>query len=160
MHKDPTPPIEIKNEHNFHENLQVDIYYPDHTERATSNLFARTKHQLIDVQDLPCYICGSKVDREVHHYHIEWAFSDAADWNQMKLIHPDFDWTTFKTAEDFVDSPYNMMILCQLHHRGKNAGIHYLPYPIWIAQLILRKDFIFTTKQSVDDTNPPSDLNQ
>ena len=130
----------IPNEHEFKENIVIDIYYPDHSDRSTSNLFLRTKHHLVDVLDTPCWICSTKENREVHHYHVEWAFSDAVDWDIMKVVHPTFDWSKFKIAEDFVDSEFNMMILCQLHHRGKDAGIHYLPYPIWIAQKILKKE--------------------
>jgi hypothetical protein len=36
-----------------------------------------------------------------------------------------------------------MMVLCEKHHRGKDHGIHVLPYPIWIMQREQRADFTF-----------------
>jgi len=138
----PTSSTSIpQHEHEFNETISIDVYYPDHQQRTESDLFARTKHKLINVQNVPCFICGTYDLREVHHYHIEWAFANAVDWNKMKSIHPLFDWSTYKTPEDFVDSEYNMMILCQNHHRHKDTGIHMLPYPIWIVQKTLLANF-------------------
>lgn len=136
----------IDGEHEFKEDIQVDIYYPNHSQRTESNLFVRTKHHLVDVLDTPCWICGSKDKREVHHFHCEWAFGNAVDWDQMKTMHPDFDWSTFKNTEDFIDSEYNMMVLCEQHHRAQDAGIHMLPYPIWIAQKFIKSGFILSEK--------------
>lgn len=148
----------ITNEHEFKESLVVDIFYPNHHPRKESNLFARTKHKMIDVEDTPCFVCGSKELREVHHFHLEWAFSDAVDWDIMKKIHPDFDWTTFKSAEDFVDSEYNMMILCQNHHRHVNHGIHNLPFPIWEAQRYMKADFkLFEGDPIANSATTPDD---
>lgn len=60
-------------EHEQKLTLSVDIFYPDHEPRTESALFARTKHHLVKVLDTPCWICGSKDQREVHHFHAEWA---------------------------------------------------------------------------------------
>lgn len=124
----------MNNEHEVHETLEVDIYYPDHAPRHESATFRRTKHHLIKVLDRPCWICGTRERLEVHHFHVEWADAEGVDWDKMRELHPDFPWSTFKNAEDFVDSEYNMMVLCEKHHRGKDHGIHMLPYPIWIMQ--------------------------
>ena len=121
-------------EHEFRESVAVDIWYPDHPPRTESALFSRTKHNLINQLDLPCFICGTKELREVHHFHVEWAFADGVDWEKMKTLHPNFPWDTFKDPSDFVDHPYNMMILCQEHHRKTDRGIHNMPYPLWIMQ--------------------------
>ena len=126
--------IAPKDEHEFKEDVDVDVWYPDHAPRTTSNLFAQSRKHVIDDLDTPCYICGSKTNRELHHFHVEWAFAGAVDWDKMKTLYPDFNWATFKTAEDFVDSEYNMMVLCATHHRLKNRGIHSMPYPLWIMQ--------------------------
>jgi choline kinase len=66
---------------------------------------------------------------------------NAVDWEKMKLLHPEFHWETFKKPEDFIDSPYNSMVLCEKHHRGQNTGIHEMPYSLWIMQRYVRKDF-------------------
>lgn len=134
-------------EHEFHQTLDVDVYYPDHAPRTESSLFKRTKKHLVKELDTPCWICGTKENREVHHFHIEWAYADAVDWDKVRELHPDFDWSKFKEAKDFIDSEYNMMVLCEKHHRQDDHGIHMLPYSIWVIQKITKEDFIFTDKQ-------------
>lgn len=132
------------NEHEFKQTLSIDIYYPDHPPRKESSLFRQTKKHLVKTLDTPCWVCGTKESREVHHFHAEWADSTAIDWEKMKLLHPTFDWTTFNSPTDFIDSEYNMMVLCKHHHVHKNHGIHMLPYPIWVMQRNQLSDFIFS----------------
>jgi len=127
--------------HEVKESYEVDVWYPGHEPRKTSSTFRHTVKHLIKELDTPCWLCGSKVDRECHHFYIEWAYSNAIDWDKVKADHPTFDWASFKDAEDFVDSPYNMKVLCQTHHRGKNHGIHNVPYPIWQVQKYIKDDF-------------------
>jgi hypothetical protein len=137
-----------EHEHEFKESLEVDLFYPDHPPRKESNLFSKTKRHLVHDLDTPCWVCGSKESREVHHFHVEWAFADGVDWDKMKVLHPDFNWSTFKSAEDFVDSEYNMMVLCAEHHRHKDRGIHNLPYPLWIMERNKRADFILFKEEA------------
>ena len=90
-------------------------------------------------------VCGTHDKREVHHFHAEWADSEGIDFEvRMRELHPAFDWSTFKEPSDFIDSEYNMMVLCEKHHRAKDHGIHWVPYPIFIMQAIQKKDFIFS----------------
>jgi len=138
---------EVKNEHEVKSTDSWDEYYPDHVQRTESSLFRKTKHHLVHVLDTPCYICGTKENRESHHKFIEWAFANAVDWDKVKEDHPDFDWSTFKSAEDFVDSEYNALILCSKHHRAPNHGVHHMPYPNWLIQKYVRDDFILTPDQ-------------
>ncbi|MFC6519768.1 hypothetical protein ACFQAT_08235 [Undibacterium arcticum] len=77
-------------EHEFKETIAIDIFYPDHPPRTESTLFKRTKHHLVKVLDTPCWVCGSKDKREVHHFHAEWADSDGIDWDKMRILHPAF----------------------------------------------------------------------
>ena len=132
----------IPGEHLVTDTIHYQVYYPNHDHRSTSNRFNRTKHELIHIKDVPCWICGSKEKREVHHFHVEWAFSDGVDWEKMKNLHPTYDWSQFKIPEDFVDHEYNMMVLCEDHHRGPGTGIHHIPYPIWVMQKHKKSDFI------------------
>lgn len=133
------------NEHEVKESIEIDVFYPNHKPRKTSKLFERSRKHLIDELDTPCYICGSKEDRELHHFIIEWAEADAIDWDgQIRIDHPNFDWSNFTSPEDFVDSEYNMMVLCKTHHRMKDHGIHMMPYPNWIIQKYVKKDFEYT----------------
>jgi hypothetical protein len=135
-------------EHTQPETIHFSINYPDHAPRTESALFRATKHHLVKVLDTPCWVCGTKEGREVHHFHIEWADSEGVDWEKMRALHPAFDWSTFKEPADFVDSEYNMRVLCERHHRGINHGIHMLPYPIWIAQKVMRADFVFSPDEA------------
>lgn len=139
---------EPAHEHELHETLIIDVFYPDHAQRKESDLFRKTKHHLIAVMDTPCWVCGSKDKREVHHFHVEWADADGVDWENMRKLHPAFHWSTFENPSDFVDSEYNMMVLCEKHHRQKDHGIHVLPYPIWIMQQLQRKDFVFAPDEA------------
>lgn len=131
-------------EHEVHETITIDVFYPNHPPRKESELFRRTKNHLIAIMDAPCWVCGAMQNREVHHFHAEWADADGIDWDKMRILHPNFPWSTFKESTDFIDSEYNMMVLCEKHHRGKDHGIHVLPYPIWIMQRDQRADFIFS----------------
>lgn len=135
-------------EHEVKLTMTVDLFYPDHPPRTESPLFARTKHHLVSVLDTPCRVCGTKELREVHHFHAEWADADGIDWDHMRVIHPLFDWSTFKDASDFIDSEYNMMVLCQKHHRHVDHGIHNLPYPDWIMQENKLSSFQFTPDET------------
>ena len=145
----------VNGTHEFKETVEVDVWYPDHVQREESNLFSRTKHHLINKLDTPCWICGSKEKREVHHFIVEWAYADAIDWDKIKADYPDFDWSSFKTAEDFVDSEFNMRVLCAIHHRGKGYGIHEMPYPIWVVQRYLKKGFDYDGPDKPLYLHPP-----
>lgn len=140
---------EVANEHFQHEQIDIAVYYPDHPPRTESALFRKTKHHLIAALDTPCWVCGTKEDREVHHFHAEWADSAGIDWDRMRELHPAFDWSTFTDPADFIDSEYNMMVLCSKHHRAKNHGIHWVPYPIWVMARNKRDDFILTPDEIV-----------
>ena len=140
--------------HAMSQSCSFNINIPGHEPRTTSDVFAVTRKHLIDDLDTPCWICGSKDNRQVHHYYLEWALSDACDWTKLKLDHPDFtnwakidpsDITTFKF---FVDDAYNMKVLCQPHHTGTGKsdgkyGIHAVPLPIWSFQKYVKDGFTF-----------------
>lgn len=135
------------NEHEFKEVEEIDIYYPEHEKRAETPLFRKTKHHLIKELDTPCWICGSKDKREVHHNWIEEAYANAVDWSEGSKIRedfPNFDWKNFKEPLDFVDHEVNMLVLCEIHHRAHGKGIHHVPRPIWIIQRYMNKDFIYS----------------
>jgi len=126
--------VKIRGEHELKGSAEFDVWYPDHPPRSESATFRATRKLLIESGTGECFICGAKDDLEAHHWYVEWAFADAVDWARMETLYPDFNWSEFKEPEDFVDSPFNMVILCEEHHRHKNHGIHNLPYPIWVMQ--------------------------
>lgn len=140
----------INNEHELKEDIVVDVYYPNHEPRTTSETFIRSRNHMIVELKKTCWVCNIDNETalkqnnglELHHYFVEWAFSDMVDWTKMKTLHPDFNWDKYTKPEDFVDSEYNMMVLCQTHHRHKDYGIHMLPFPIWIAQTYKSQEFV------------------
>jgi len=124
------------------------VYYPAHAPRTNSNLYNKTHAQL---KTQPCFVCGKTtadgLHVETHHYYCEKAFQNAYDWKKfgkfaqtcytpqgIKLATL-FNWDEVAADPDlFVDSPYNMIVLCKEHHTSGGRGIHHVPYPDWIAQ--------------------------
>lgn len=144
--------------HAMKQTNSFNINIPGHDERKDSSLFVKTRKHLIEDLDTPCWICGSKENRQVHHSIIEWSLANACDWEKVKSDHPDFpDWDKLDpnnpdTFYYFVDSPYQMMVLCQFHHTGTNKngngyGIHAVPEPIWKFQRYVKKDFPYINKE-------------
>lgn len=137
--------------------LTVDVNLPDHEERTTTALFAKTKKQLV-ARDTGCFICGSTENLEAHHWIIEWAFANAVDWNLVKADFPDFpDWDKLFETKDyslFVDNMiWNGKLLCHDHHVGKNEGVHFTPYPTWVIQRYLREGYIYSSTQTIHHEN-------
>jgi hypothetical protein len=136
------------NEHEQKLTLSVDIFIPNHPDRANTPIFDATRKKLIaNNPSACCWVCGCKDDLELHHELVEWCDSDGVDWEKVKLDAPDFDWASFDSAhpETFIDSEHNAkLVLCKKHHTGKDHGIHMLPYPTWLMQRHKRADFVFT----------------
>ena len=68
-----------------------------------------------------------------------------------------FDWANFnpKSEDDaykFVDSMLaNGLMLCKKHHTGKDEGIHYLPFPVFIFQRYAKEGFKFSPTEVIHD---------
>jgi len=129
--------------------LKIAVYYPEHERRTESEEFRKTKYRLIEIEDRGCFICGSKEKREVHHFYIEWALKDAVDFEQFKRDYPQFK--KYKTVDDFVDSVDNMMVLCQIHHRHKDKGIHCMDYPEWRIQKYLKEGYVYSPEKIINN---------
>jgi len=95
-----------KHEHRVRETLHVDIYYPDHEERSESSVFRDTK-EAGHTQGLRCAFSGQP-SPEYHHLFIEWADTNAVDWELVKqigtgevkrlpVLHPKTDQPTTET---------------------------------------------------------------
>ena len=131
-------------EHELHETITVDVFYPDHPPRTESPVFKATKKHW-HAQNAVCSVCMSHEHIEIHHKFIEWADSEGVDWDKVRAAHPAFDWAGFKDASDFIDSVYNTEPLCMKHHRGPAPhGKHFTPEPIWNMQKYQRADFVYS----------------
>ncbi|MCM3582179.1 hypothetical protein M3795_16980 [Ralstonia pickettii] len=47
------------------------------------------------------------------------------------------------------DMTVNGLLLCKEHHTGKDAGIHDMPFPLWIAQRFAIEGYQFTPTQII-----------
>ena len=140
---------DVTQDHIMKQTFSYAIKVPGHKPRVDSDVFRETKRQLIDALNTPCYICGSKEGREIHHFHLEMSLENAVDWDKMKQLYPDFpywykvDSNNPDTFKYFTDDKYNMMVLCKDHHVMIGKGIHCLPYPIWQFLKVKKDNYDF-----------------
>jgi hypothetical protein len=146
------------------------VNYPEHEKRKNTAIYNKTHRELCHDRDVPCFICGktNKKDNsqnETHHFYIEKAGQNAVDWRKFgefakicyniqtgENIGDTFDWEQVAENPDlFVDSKYNMIVLCKEHHTSANFGIHHVPFPDWILQKFSQSEFKFLLKS--DDKN-------
>lgn len=125
--------------------LRLALYYPEHERRSESVEFRHTKFKLLKKENRGCFICGTHEKLEVHHFYIEWALMNAVDWDIFLKDYPQF--SNYNSIEEFVDSPDNMMILCQKHHRHRDFGIHMMDFPEWRIQKFIKKDFKYQKEE-------------
>jgi hypothetical protein len=144
--------------HEIRNTMVIDYYSPSHKHREKpSQLFLHTKEKLLEITDR-CYICNRTAEQvgeplEANHFPIEWSLAEMMDWSegsQIRKYAPHFDWANFSEDDPYKfvdDMTVNGMILCKLHHTGKDAGYHNLPYAIWIAQKYGKVGYQFTPTQ-------------
>lgn len=122
-------------------------YHPNHDPRKAvgeSDVFRHTKkywHEL----GVKCFI-GARCEGgiEIHHKYVEWSDSNGVNWDKMRILYKEFDWTTFTEPKHFVDSIFNTVPLCEKHHRHENHGIHCIPGPDWEMQRHETDDFVYS----------------
>lgn len=129
--------------HEQRETLIIDVEYPEHVQRTESPEFARNKTQLVRKLDTPCFCCKSRDAREVHHFVIEWAEWDDADPEKVldRMHHFDIYGFAAQLGDAPVASPddiRNLMVICARCHRGAGTGIHRVPFPDWISQVVAK----------------------
>lgn len=133
---------------------------PPHPPRTSTALYLKSHADLVFMKDMPCVVCGvrnstlknSAENRfnatclETHHYPIERSLLHACDPLKMNRV---FSQVTDRTSlELFVDSEQNLIVLCDVHHRSIEQGIHHLlaqdfavlPY-LWDHYQIVAKSY-------------------
>jgi len=124
--------------------LHIRRYYPNHEDRTETAEYRATRRYLIDEQKYPCWVCGTRLHLECHHFYVEWADANAVDWDSFRKRHPQLaPWDSFDHPAQFVDHRSNMRILCAKHHRHVNHGIHCMDYPSWELQAWDKAAFVF-----------------
>ncbi|KAA0888753.1 hypothetical protein [Oryzomonas rubra] len=124
------------------------VVVPEHGERTESAEFRRTKKRLKADGHFKCWVCGATEDIEVHHYGGEWSLSNDIDFAKLKEFCEEWDvygYGRLLKAQPIttVDDIRNAMCLCREHHTsdgndGVNNGIHFITFPIWIAQRLAK----------------------
>jgi hypothetical protein len=153
--------VKIKS-HKLNRSSHYIVNYPNHEERRNSTIYNKTHKELCVIKNFPCFICGktqnkNKISLETHHFYCEKAAQNAIDWHKFgkfanncyniqtgENIGKNFNWDEVdKNPDIFVDSPYNMIVLCKEHHISGNKGIHHVPFPDWILQKYPKNKFQF-----------------
>lgn len=135
-------------EHSQRHTLTEVVLYGEHEQRTESAQFRRNKRMLVRQLDVPCWICGERGPREVHHIH-EWSLWNKLDPHKVLDTLHVFDpyGYTHQMGDMPIDSPddiRNLLVLCGTHtvngveipgghHRGENLGVHDVTFPVWIA---------------------------
>lgn len=145
-------------------------WIPAHDKRRQTALFRRNKKFIRDECGAPCWICGSKKDREVHHI-LEWSFWNALDrckvTNILNAIEF-YDDEYISKAEDVdklrrrirrvassrpiirtPDDIRNLVVLCREHHRLKYTGVHTITFPIWLVMSAVPSAGGILTKEQI-----------
>jgi hypothetical protein len=122
---------------------------PPHPPRTETPEYRRAHSFLINRKNAPCHICGvtkrtlknaaknpyGATQMETHHYPIERSLVDACD---PAKVHRDFPQVYDRASLlAFVDSPANLLVLCDQCHRSPERGIHHLLTQDWIVQRYL-----------------------
>lgn len=129
--------------HEQRETISIDVEYPEHAQRTESAEFAANKRTLVTKLDTPCFSCGGKDHREVHHMVIEWA--EWANADPAKVLQKCHQIDIYGYAAQLGDKPIaspddirNLVVICAKCHRGAGTGIHLVPFPNWISQVVAR----------------------
>lgn len=111
---------------------------PPHAHRRATEAYHKSHHFLVYEQDTPCFVCGVRNSTlkddhankfkakaiETHHWPIEWSMQNACDIHKVHKHFPEvIDQETFHV---FIDSPRNLLVLCDQCHRSRERGVHHL----------------------------------
>lgn len=158
----------IIEEHVENRTLHEAQLIPKHDDREDSLAYRQTHDHLVHDLRLGCVVCGVRfVDLndqeknpfvatqiETHHRMIEWSLSNAVDVDRFNervlpgLLRRSPDRELYQRplarAEllKWIDSDAdNMWVLCDVHHRHLQVGIHMVSGPIWGPQDLLLPQF-------------------
>lgn len=126
---------------------------PPHPPRVETPAYRAAHSFLINRKNAPCHICGvtkrtlrnpaknpmGATQLETHHYPVERSLVDACD---PAKVHRDFP-AVYDRASllAWVDTPANLLVLCDVCHRSAEHGIHHLLVQDWVIQRYLRDGY-------------------
>ncbi len=122
---------------------------PPHPPRVETPEYKKAHDHLVIELDTPCKICGVRNSTlkypaqnpfnaqalETHHYPIERSLADACDPKSVAIVFPQVK--DRDTLNAFVDSEANLLVLCDVHHRSIQYGIHHLTVQDFFIQQFL-----------------------
>ena len=138
--------------------VRVPEWVPTHAQRAESAAFAHNRQRLLDEGHGYCWGCWiggvrTTSDLQLHHGVVEWATDGEADPDAALRVARWLDWYGY--AQAMGDTPWTdaddirgLVFLCAdchlgapgLQHRANerwlSGGLHYAPFPIWLADRI------------------------
>lgn len=139
----------IDHVHITKESVAVEEVTPPHPPRVETPEYKKSHDYLVHKLDKPCQVCGVRQSTlgdpaqnpysakalESHHWPVERSLLDACDPDK---IHKQFPQVIDRASlEAFVDSPNNLIILCDIHHRSPEHGIHHLlPQDFFVQQFL------------------------
>lgn len=133
-------------------------FTPPHPPREDTPTYRKAHHFLIYEKQAPCTVCGVNITTlgdaasnvlgstamETHHYPIERSLMDACD---PVKVHKDFPQVYDKASlATFVDSPANLLVLCDVCHRSPERGIHHLLTQDFAVQKYLYTGYVVAGK--------------
>lgn len=144
----------MTNEHAMTQTDTITTFYPPHPPRVATDVYVKSHHELTVVKNAPCWACGithadilqatnaniaAGMAMETHHFWCEDAFTGEGagtggiHWPRIQADHPTFDWAgSGFVLEDpaswkhFVDSEFNLQVLCSACHRASRPVPHWL----------------------------------
>jgi hypothetical protein len=145
-------PLALRHQHNIHHVGKTTLVHchatseqcatyeltPPHPPRVETAAYRAAHKRLTEVLDAPCIVCGVRKSTlhdaslnkfgasaiETHHWPIERSLIDACD--PVKVGEKFSEVTDHASLLLFVDSERNLMVLCDVHHRSLEQGIHHL----------------------------------
>ena len=123
-------------EHDQMLTVHILTHVPEHSPREDDphyHLFEQAKARLKRQKMWKCIIDDDlcEGDPELHHTHVEFSQINQVDPKAVEK-HLGLHFETDEDFQEWVESPGNLEVLCENHHRA-HYGIHVIPGPLWDA---------------------------
>lgn len=142
--------------HKFEATLHENYFVPAHPPRTQSKGYRQIHKQLIVTEDSPCSICGLRqsqlkdkainilgaTDMELHHKVVEWSWHTVASQTKISKDYPQVIGMSRQEFLDWLDHGRECMyVLCNMHHRNRDIGIHEVSNPSFNLVKYIQDDF-------------------
>ena len=87
--------------------------------------------------------CYGATQLEAHHSIAEFAGLNEEDWQKVAADFPQLGIDSDESFQRAANSEGGLMILCDLHHRAAERGIHSITYPAWLLDRYAKAEWEF-----------------